>query len=71
MYKISGEVTKFIENITENWRVKLSAGRKSSTKMKIMRGIFQGDALFTITIRNSDDATHSHTLEMHRRIQTL
>ena len=55
MYKISDEVMKFIENTTENWRVELTAGRKSLTEVKIQTGIF------TITIHNSDDATESHT----------
>ncbi len=40
MYKISGEVIKFIENTMENWRVELTTGGKSLTLVKI-----QGDAL--------------------------
>ena len=45
MYKISGEIIKFIENTMENWRVELTAGGKTIAEMKIQRGIFQGDAL--------------------------
>ena len=35
MYKISGEVIKFIENTMQNWRVELKAGGKSLTEVKI------------------------------------
>ena len=35
MYKISGEVIKFIENIIENWSVELTTGRKSFAEVKI------------------------------------
>ena len=45
MYKISGEVIKFVENTMENWSVELTAGRKSLTEVKIQRRIFQGNAL--------------------------
>ena len=45
MYKISGEVIKFNENIMENWRVEVKVGGKSLAEVKIWRGIFQGDAL--------------------------
>ena len=45
MYKISGKVIKFIKKTMENWRVKLTAGGKSLAKVKIQRGIFQGDVL--------------------------
>ena len=48
MYKISDEVLKFIEKTMETWRVELIAGRKSSTEVKIQRGIFQGDALLPV-----------------------
>ena len=44
MYKISGEVIKFIENTMENWRFELTAGDKSLTEVKINGGVFQGDA---------------------------
>ena len=40
--------------------MELIAGRKRLAEKKIQRGIFQEDALFTITICNSDDATWSH-----------
>ena len=45
MYKISGEVIKFIENTMKNRKVELTAGGKSLTDVKIQRGIFQEDAL--------------------------
>ena len=45
MYKISCKVIKFIENITENWRVEQREGVKSLSEVKIQRGICQGDAL--------------------------
>ena len=40
MYKISGEIIKFIENTMENWRVEQVAEGKSLTEVKIQRGIF-------------------------------
>ena len=70
MYKISGEIIKFIKNTMENWIVELTIEGKSLTEVNIQRKIFQGDALFTITICNRDDVTQSHTNEMHRWIQT-
>ena len=45
MYKISGEVIKFIENTIEKWRVKLTVGGKSLTEVKIHWEMFQGDVL--------------------------
>ena len=60
MYKIS-KVIRFIENTMENWRVELTAGGKSLTKVKIWRGIFQENVLSPLTICNSHDATQSHT----------
>ena len=45
MYKISGKVIKFMENTMQNWRVELTPGRKSLTVVKILSGIFLGDAL--------------------------
>ena len=45
MYKISDEVIKLIEETMKNWRVKLTSGRKKLAKIRIHRGIFQGDAL--------------------------
>ena len=45
MYKISSEVIKFAENTMENCTVEMTAGRKSLSYVKILRGIFQGDAL--------------------------
>ena len=45
IYKIFGEVIKFIEKTMQNLRVELTSGGKSSTEVKIQRGIFQGHAL--------------------------
>ena len=45
IYKISGEIIKFIENIMKNWRVELIAEAKDLAEVKILRSIFQGDGL--------------------------
>ena len=45
MYKISGDIIKFIEGIMENWRVELTTGGKSLAEVKILRGIFLGNVL--------------------------
>ena len=45
MYKISDEVIKFIEETMKNWRVEVTAGGKSLAEVKILRDVFQGDAL--------------------------
>ena len=45
MYKISDEVINVIEKTMKTWRVELTAGGRSLAKVKIQRGIFQGDAL--------------------------
>ena len=44
MFKISDNVIEFFTEATKNWKVKLTAGGKSLTEMKIQRGIFQRDA---------------------------
>ena len=38
MYKISGEVIRFIENTMENWRVELTAERKALIEVKSSEG---------------------------------
>ena len=48
LYKISDEVIKVIEKTIKKWRVQLTAEGKSIAKVKIQRGIFQGDALMPI-----------------------
>ena len=48
MYKISGEIIKFIENTMENWRVELTAGWKNLAEVKIQRGVLSGDALSSL-----------------------
>ena len=50
MNKISDEVINFIENTMESWRLKLTAGEKNSTEVKIQKGIFQGDVLSRISL---------------------
>ena len=45
MYKISDEVVNFIEKTMKTLRVELTAGEKSLAEAKILRIIFQGDAL--------------------------
>ena len=45
MYKISSEVINFKKNSIGKGGVELIAGRKSLAELKIMRGIFQEDAL--------------------------
>ena len=40
MYKIFGEVIKFVKNTMENWRVELTAREKALTEVEIQRGIF-------------------------------
>ena len=45
MYKISGEIIKFIENTIYNRRVELTARGKSLTEVKIQREISLGDVL--------------------------
>ena len=48
MYKISGKVTKFITDAMENWKVELTAKRKTLAEVKIQRAIFQGDMLLPL-----------------------
>ena len=43
MYKIPDQIVQFIEKSMETWRVELTAGGKSLAKVKIQRGVFQGD----------------------------
>ena len=66
MYKIPNEVIHFIEKTMKAWKVKLAAGGKSLTVVKIQRGIFLGDALSPFSVNNSNDATQSHSQKMHR-----
>ena len=58
MYEIS-EVIKFIEDAIENWSVKLTAGGKSLTEVKIQRDL-QGRCVITIPICNKNDASESY-----------
>ena len=47
----------------KNWSVELTAGEKKLADIP-------GRCAITITVCNSDDANHSHTWEMHGRLQT-
>ena len=49
MYKISYEVINFIEETMKIWRVELTAGGRNLAETKIQRGIFQGDALSSVS----------------------
>ena len=62
-YKILDEIIHSIEKTMETWRTELRAGDKCLAAVKIQKATF-------LTICNSDDATQSHSQEMHRRIQT-
>ena len=44
MYKIPDQVIQFIKKTMQTWRVELTAEGKSLAEVKIIRGIFQGDA---------------------------
>ena len=63
MYKISDEVTKFIEETMKNLRVELTAGRKCLTEVKIRR------CPITNSICNSNDTTQSHIYKMHKQVK--
>ena len=45
MYKISHDVTHFIEKTMKTWKVELTAGGRSLAEAHVQRCIFQGDAL--------------------------
>ena len=45
MYKISDEVTNFIDKTMKTWRVELTTGGRRLAEAMIQRGIFKGDAL--------------------------
>ena len=66
MYKIPGEIIKFIENKlvsrTDSWRKKLNWSENPER-------ILAGRCAITIIICNSRDATQSHTYEIHKRLQ--
>ena len=61
VYKISGEVIKFIENTMTNRSIEQTAkGKKLNWDENPERNM-PGRCAITITICNSDDATQSHT----------
>ena len=70
MHKISYEVMNFIDKTMRNWRVELTARRKSLAEAKIQRRIFQGDALalylFIIAMMPGN-----HFLEVGRRVENI
>ena len=45
IYKKSDEVINFIEKAMKTWRVELTAGGRRLAEAKILRGIFQVDAV--------------------------
>ena len=45
MYKVSDEVINFIDKTMKTWRVELTVGGRRLAEAKILRRIFQGDAL--------------------------
>ena len=49
------QVIKFIEETMKNWKVELTAGRKT------LERYLSGRRAVTFTICNSDDATQSHS----------
>ena len=59
MYKISGQVIKFIENTMQNCRFELTTGEKFWGENP-ERNLPERCA-FTITVCDSDDATQSNT----------
>ena len=54
----------------ETWRVKINSGRKGLSRSKDPERHIPGRCTITITVFNSNDATQSHSQEMHSRIQT-
>ena len=48
MYKIPDQIVHLTEKTMETWRVELTAGGKSLTDVKILRGIFQEDELLPL-----------------------
>ena len=56
MYKISGEVIKFIENTMENWRVELTVGEKKTNQSENPRRDLPRRRAITMTICYNDDA---------------
>ena len=69
MRKISDKVINFIEKTMETFRVQLTAVEKKFSWGKDPERYIPERCTITITICNSDDATQSHTREMHWRIQ--
>ena len=50
MFKISGEVIKFIENTMKNWRQEITKGEKRLAEAKIQIGSILGDALLQLLL---------------------
>ena len=63
MYRIVGDVIKFIENMIQKQEEKFNWGENPESYLP-------GRCVITITICNCDDPIQSHTKEMNRRIQT-
>ena len=67
MYKISDKIIKFITENMKNWKVELTAEWKTLVEVKFLEDALPRRRTFSITIRNSNDATQLHTKEMHWR----
>ena len=50
IYEISDEVRKFITKAMKNCKGEFTAGGKTSTEVKIQRGIFQGDEFLLLLL---------------------
>ncbi len=57
MYKITDKVIKFIIEAVKNWKVEMKTKGKTLAEVKIQGCIFLGNAPFTITICNGNNAT--------------
>ena len=69
MYKISDKVFKFIAKAMKNWKVELTAGRKTFVEVKIQISSFPRGFTLALTISNSNEASQSHTEEVHWELQ--
>ena len=53
----------------KNWRVKLTAGVKSLTEVKIQRGIVQGDSISQLLFLNAMMSLNHILRKMHSWLQ--
>ena len=61
IFKITGEVIKFIKNTMENWKIKTDSMKKKLNWGENSERDLPGEGAITITICNSEDATQSYT----------